>query len=264
MKVKQVFCKSILSKSRLGTDYSINPYRGCAHACEYCYAPYVLREKREWGKFIEVKINAPEVLEKDLKRNKPGTIFISSVTDPYNPLEKKYKLTRRILEKLKNTKFSVSVQTKSNLVLRDIDLLKDMDCEVGLTITTFNKETRKLFEPNASSSKERLKALKKLKEAGIKTYIFFGPILPLISDENLEDTIKKFASVKPDYIYVDKLNIKRPSHWRKIRKLLEKNYPEFVEKWERILFSENDYYQKIKERIVKLCKIYNLKFVFCY
>ena len=264
MEVKEIKCKTILSKSRLGTKYSINPYRGCAHACEYCYAPYILREKREWGEFIDVKINALEVLEKDLKKHKPGTIFISSVTDPYNPLEKKYRLTRRILEKLKNTKFSISVQTKSTLVLRDIDLLKDMDCEVGITITTFNEKARKVFEPNTPSSEERLEALKKLKESGIKTYIFFGPVLPLISDENLEEVIKKFASVKPNYIYIDRLNIKGPFHWRKIKNILEKNYPELVDKWERILFSENDYYQKIKERIIKLCKNLDLKYDFCY
>lgn len=264
MLVKEVFCKSILSKSRLGTDYSINPYRGCAHACEYCYAPYILREKRKWGDFIEVKINAPEVLEKDLKKHKPGSIFISSVTDPYNPLEKKYKLTRRILEKLKNTKFSISIQTKSNLVLRDIDLLKELDCEVGMTITTFNEESRKIFEPNASSSEKRLEALKILRENGIKTYVFFGPVLPLISDENLKETIKKFVSVKPDYIYIDKLNIKGSLHWRKIKNILEKNYPELVKRWEKILFSENDYYQKIKSRIIKICKNINLKYEFCY
>jgi len=209
-------------------------------------------------------MNAPEALEKDLKRNKSGTIFISSVTDPYNPLEKKYELTRRILEKLKDTKFFISIQTKSDLVLRDIDLLKQMDCEVGMTITTFDENARKIFEPNASSSKERLKALKILKDNGIKTYIFFGPVLPLISDKNLEETIKKFASVRPDYIYVDRLNIKRSLHWRKIRKILEKNYPELFEKWERILFSENDYYEKIKKRVIELCKKYNLKYELCY
>jgi DNA repair photolyase len=90
MDVKEVFGKSIMSKSKLGMDFSINPYRGCSHACVYCYAPYVLREKREWGKFMEVKINAPEILEKDIRRFKKGTIFISSVTDCYNPLEEKY------------------------------------------------------------------------------------------------------------------------------------------------------------------------------
>lgn len=263
MDVKQVLCKSIMSKSRLGTDFSINPYRGCSHACVYCYAPYVLREKRKWGEFMEVKINAAEILEKDLRRHKKGSIFISSVTDCYNPLEKKYKLTRKILEKL-DKNFSVSIQTKSDLVLRDMDILKKLDCEVGITITTFDEKARKTFEPNCPSSEERLDALRKLKENAIKTYIFFGPVLPLISDKNLDETIKKFSSVKPNYIYVDKLNIKNRIHWYRIRKVLEKEYPEMCEKWEKILFSENDYYENLKNDVKKLCGKYNLKYVLCY
>jgi len=264
MRIRKVLCKSIMSKSRLGTDYSINPYRGCTHACVYCYAPYVLRENRKWGEFVDVKINAPDVLDRDLRRYRKGTIFISSVTDPYNPLEKEYKITRRILEKLVNTKFSASIQTKSSLVLRDLDLLKQIDCEVGMTITTLDEEARRIFEPNTSSSEDRLKALKILKENGIKTYIFFGPFLPLISDENLEETIKKFAGVKPDYIYLDSLNIKNRIHWRKIRKVLEKHYPKLVEEWEKILFTKNDYYNKIKKRVVELCKKYYLEYELCY
>jgi DNA repair photolyase len=261
---KEILCKSVLSKSRLGTDYSINPYRGCTHCCEYCYAPYVLREKRKWGSFIEAKINAPEVLEKEMRKSRPGTIFISSVTDPYNSLEEKYKLTRRILEKLIGTEFFASIQTKSTLVLRDIDILKKINCEVGMTITTFDEDVRKVFEPNTSSSEDRLNALKILKENGIKTYIFFGPFLPLISDKNLEETIRKFASVEPKYIYLDKLNIKRRVHWDKLRKVLEKNYPELVSEWERILFSKNDYFDRIRKRVVELCRKYNLKYELCY
>jgi DNA repair photolyase len=176
MLVNEIFCKSILSRSRLyGCDFSINPYRGCEHACIYCYAPYILREQREWGSFVDVKVNAPEILVKDMLKAKRGVIYISSVTDPYQPLEKKYELTRKILEILKDTKFFVSIQTKSSLVLRDIDLLKKMDCEVGFTITSLDENARKVFEPNTSSIEERLKALKELKEAGISTYIFFGP-----------------------------------------------------------------------------------------
>jgi DNA repair photolyase len=262
--IKETQCKSIISKSRLGTDYSINPYRGCGHACAYCYAPYVLRENRKWGEFVEVKTNAPEILDKDLKRNKPGRIFISSVTDPYNPCEKKYMLTRKILEKLVNTKFSISLQTKSVLVLRDVDILKKLDCEVGMTITTFDEKARKIFEPNTYSSDERLNALKTLKENGIKTYIFFGPFLPLISDRNIEETISKFASINPDYIYLDRLNIKRKVHWNKMRKVLEEHYPELVGEWERILFTKNDYYEKIRKKVVDLCKKYNLKYELCY
>ena len=261
--MKEIICKSVLSKSRL-EDYSINPYRGCTHCCKYCYAPYILRENREWGTFIEPKVNAPEILEKELKRNKPGNIFISSVTDPYNSLEKKYKLTRRVLEKLVNTKFSASIQTKSTLILRDLDLLKKIKCEVGMTITTFDENARKIFEPNASPSIERLEALRKLKQEGVKTYIFFGPLLPFISDKNLEETIKKFSTVDPDKVFVDRLNIKRPVHWTKIKTVLEKNYPQLLDKWQDVLFSDNDYYEGIKEKLARLFRKYGLNYVFCY
>lgn len=264
MLAKEVLCKTILSKSRLETKYSINPYRGCSHACVYCYAPYILRESREWGSFMEAKINAPEILEKDLKRNKPGTIFISSVTDPYNSCEEKYRLTRSILEKLKGTDYFAVVQTKSKLILRDIDLLKQIKCEVGMTITTFDEEARKVFEPGASPSFERLEALKKLKEEGIRTYIFFGPFLPMLSDVDLEETVKKFASAKPDYVIVDRLNIKRPVHWKRLKSILEKNYPQLVDKWQEILFSDNEYYKGIKDRLAKLFQNYGLKYEMCY
>ena len=261
--MKEITCKSILSKSRL-EDYSINPYRGCTHCCKYCYAPYILREKREWGTFIEPKINAPEVLEKDLKKNRPGNIFISSVTDPYNSLEENYKLTRRILEKLIGTKFSASIQTKSKLVLRDIDLLKKIKCEVGMTITTFDEKARKVFEPNASSSMERLETLKKLKDEGIRTYIFFGPMLPFISDKNLEETVNKFATAKPDRIFADKMNIKRPVHWTKLKSVLEKNYPDLVDRWQEILFTDNDYYDVLKQKLIELFRKHGLNYSICY
>jgi len=259
---KEILCKSVLSKSKL-EKYSINPYRGCTHNCAYCYAPYILREGREWGTFIEAKVNAPEVLEKELKKNKPGNIFISSVTDPYNSLEEKYELTRKILEKLVNTKFSASIQTKSTLILRDIDLLKQINCEVGMTISTFDENARKIFEPAAPPSIERLEALKKLKQNGIKTYVFFGPMLPFISDANLEETIKRFASVEPDKIFADKLNIKRPAHWKKLKSVLEKEYPELADKWQEAL-SNNDYYNELKKKLIRLFEKYGLRYQICY
>jgi DNA repair photolyase len=213
---------------------------------------------------MEAKINAPEILEKDLKRNKPGTIFISSVTDPYNSCEEKYRLTRKILERLVDTEHYAVVQTKSALVLRDIDILKKLKCEVGMTITTFDEKARKLFESGASPSLERLEALKKLNDEGIETYIFFGPMLPLISDNNLEDTIKKFASVNPHHVMVDKLNIKRGDHWNKIKSVLEKNYPDMVSRWQEIIFNDNDYYDNIRKKLVELFQKYDLKYEMCY
>jgi DNA repair photolyase len=264
METREIKCKTIMSKSGLhDSDFSINPYRGCQHACIYCYAPTILREKRLWGTFLDVKINASDVLPKEILKNKKGNILISSVTDPYQPAEAKYKITRSILEKL-NKDFFVSILTKSSLVLRDLDLFKKLNCEVGLTITTLDEKFAKVFEPNCSSPQQRLEALKILKKSGIRTYLFFGPLLPFISDTDLENTIKRFLEAKPDRIYVDRLNIKRRDHWKKIKDVLEKNYPEMVEKWERVLFSKNGYYEELKQKIIDLSKNSATKFEFCY
>jgi DNA repair photolyase len=265
MDIKKVLCKSILSKSGLyDSKYSINPYRGCSNSCIYCYAPYILREKRNWGTFVDVKINAPEVLAKEMHRKKKKNILISSVTDPYQETEKKYKITRQLLEKLVNTDFVVSILTKSPLVLRDLDLFKKMNCEIGLTITTLDENAAKVFEPGAPPPKERLEILSYLKISGIKTYIFFGPLLPFISDIELEKTISKFAMSKPDKIFVDKLNIKGQNHWSKIKNVLEKSYPDLVKRWEEVLFSENDYYEKLKQRITEIFQNYEIKYEFCF
>lgn len=263
MEIKKVLCKSVLSKSKLyDSDYSINPYRGCSASCIYCYSPYVLREGRKWGTFVDVKTNAPDVLEKELRKVNSGSILLSSVTDPYQPLERRYEVTRKILEKLKETELFVSILTKSSLVLRDIDLLKQMNCEVGITITTLNDNIRKLFEPNASSIEERLNALKKLKDEGIRTYIFFGPMLPFISDKDLEETLKKFAELKPEKIYIDKLNVKNPFHWKKLKSFLEENYTDLADRWETAI--SDDYYKELKEKIVELCKRFDLNCELCY
>lgn len=252
-----------------GPVYNLSINKDKTYTCNLvavsnCYAPLVLREKRKWGNFIDVKTNAPEILEKQLKKIKSGNILISSVTDPYNPLERRYQITRKILEKLKDKDFFVSILTKSNLVLRDVDLLKQMKCEVGVTITTFNEEARKVFEPNTISSEERLKVLDELKKQGIKTYVFFGPLLPYISDVSLEKTIEKFAGVKPFNIFVDRLNVKSSYQWKIIEKVLEKNYPQLLNQWKDVLFSKNDYYEKLKEKIVELCRSFNLNYEICY
>lgn len=270
MEVKEIRCSTIMSKSGLyDTDYSINPYRGCEHNCLYCYAPYILREARKWGEFVDVKINAVEVLEEQIKKHKRGDIscfhiLISSVTDPYQSLERKYKITRRLLGKLKTTKFFVSILTKSTLVLRDLDLFKKMNCEIGITITTLDYNAAKVFEPGVPAPEQRLETLRYLKFSKIKTYIFFGPLLPFISDVDLEKTINRFSMVKPDYILVDKLNIKSQDHWNKIKDALEKNYPELVEKWKEVLFSGSDYYEKLKQKIIEISRNYDIKCEFCF
>jgi len=196
MKITETTCKTALSKSNLpGLDYSLNPYRGCQHGCAYCYVPNVLRIKREnWGDFVEVKTNIPNVLAKELKNKKPGIVGISTVTDPYQPIEKKYKLTRYCLEQLLIHDFPICVQTKSDLILRDIDIIsKFSNVEIMMSIATLNDDERKLLEPNSSSIQNRLNVLQQFSDAGIEPSVFFGPIYPTIKIEDIPVIIDTFV-----------------------------------------------------------------------
>ena len=174
MKVKEIKASSIITKSNLpDADYVINPYIGCTHACIYCYARFMKRftgHTEEWGEFLDVKINAPDLIPEQTNKYRGKSVFLSSVTDAYLPIERKYQLTRKILKKLVALQPNIGILTKSDLVLRDIDLLKQFkNCEVGLTITTSDDNLRKEIEPFTSSIQNRIKALKRLKESGIRT-----------------------------------------------------------------------------------------------
>jgi DNA repair photolyase len=204
-KVKEIKAKSVLNKSKI-FDYCLNPYTGCQINCRYCYARLFMRRysghKEAWGDFVDAKINASEVLKKQLDKAKKGTVWISSVCDPYQPLEAKYELTRRCLKELVKKQFPVNIQTKSKLVLRDLDLFQEFEeMDVGFTITTDDERMTKLFEPNATPVKERLTALEKIHSLGIKTFAFVGPLLP----GNPEKLIEKLEG-KVDNIYIDKMN----------------------------------------------------------
>ena len=267
MIIKEIKCKSLLNKSKLA-DFCINPFVGCQHACKYCYADYYTKKytnhKEAWGSFVDVKINAPEVLRKEVLRKKKGLVFISSLTDAYQPLEEKYEITRKILEILLRNNFSVCIQTKSSLVLRDVDILKKFkECEVGFTITTLDEGIRKVFEPFSSPVKEKLKALKILNRNEIETYAFFGPVLPYLSDKNLEEYFQTMKNLGVSSVWIDKLNLK-PKVWEKLQIVLKENFPELVEKWRRIFFEKNNYYQKLKKEIEKLGNQEKIKIIFCY
>ncbi len=210
MKIQEIKVKTVLAASKLpAVDYCVNPYVGCAHACVYCYACFMKRftnHEEEWGDFLDVKINALEVLAKELsgQGKKIGTVLLGSVTDAYQPLEKKQQLTRGILEILSRHDFPISILTKSKLVVRDMDILKKFShCEVGLTITSLDEGISRIFEPAASSPAHRLAALSLLHDNQIKTYAFVGPILPGISDLNL---IISELSGKIDYLMFEALN----------------------------------------------------------
>jgi DNA repair photolyase len=182
----------------------------------------------KWGSFVDVKMNAPELLSKQLKRAQRGTVMLSSVTDPYQPAEAKYKLTRKCLEALALYQFPVSILTKSPLVLRDMDIITDInDIEVGLTITTDNDKVRKIFEPDAPPISARIDALKKLHNEGISTYVFIGPLLPMDSAV-LANSIKPYTG----RILIDRMNYTNKTKWLyrkyKIEKWLDIKYIERV------------------------------------
>jgi DNA repair photolyase len=203
MIVKEVYAKQILSKSKVA-DYTINPYVGCEHGCTYCYARFMkrfTRHKEKWGQFVDVKINAVSLLQREIQKRRIGKVWISGVCDPYQPLEAKYELTRGCLEILLAYDWPITIQTKSPLVLRDIDLLKQFtDCEVGLSITTAHDGIRRLFEPNVPPINQRIETLAKLHSAGLQTFAMIAPILP-----EAEQLISRLKG-KVDYILIDKMN----------------------------------------------------------
>ena len=194
--------KTILNKGTgflSGYTHSLNPYTGCSFACSYCYVrqmPVSLFRKKEWGSWVDIKQSAPTILEKELKRAKSKdkvTIFMSSSTDPYQPIEFKERLTRSLLEVMvHNQPDFLFVQTRSPLVKRDIDLLKQFKekVRVSMTIETDLDEIRKYFSPIAPPINARLATLKELVEAGIPAQATIAPILP-----SSEDFPKKLSEI---------------------------------------------------------------------
>jgi DNA repair photolyase len=239
MKIREIFSKTILTRTAIpGLDYCINPYVGCGHGCRYCYASFMKRftgHQEAWGEFVDVKVNAPGLLRRQLKRAKPGIVCLSTVTDPYQPLEKVYRLTRRCLEALLDDQFPVRLLTRSWLCLRDIDLFKRFkNIEVGLSITTDADSVRKILEPHSPSIESRLRALRTLRQEKIKTYVFVGPMLPL-------DPVKLVTMLEG---LVDEVLIDRVNYQNKVKSLYRKAG------WERYL--EGNYFllvgRELKER----------------
>jgi len=255
MKITEIKCKSALSKSNLpGLEYCLNPYRGCQHSCAYCYVPNVLRIKREeWGSFVDVKTNIANVLANELKNKKPAVVGISTITDPYQPIEKKYKLTRYCLEQLLKYDFPICIQTKSDLILRDIDLIsKFSDIEVMFSIGTLNDSQRKLLEPNASSIQERLNAIKQISENKVKTSVFFGPIYPSLKIEDITEIIDVFKASGVSEIMIDRFNLK-PGIKENI-KLKVKSDPIFSKLFSEKIFVQSEFYNKIRSNIYTAAK----------
>lgn len=203
MILREISAKSILSRSQV-YDYALNPYVGCSHGCRYCYAAFMKRftgHREPWGAFVDVKVNAPELLAREIRRKPVGRVWVSGVCDPYQAAEKRFRLTRRCLEILLENRWPVTVQTKSALVLRDIEILARFeDIEAGFSIATADETMRKLFEPGAAPVRDRVRALDVLHARGVRTYAMIAPILP-----GAEGLIEELAG-KVDHVLIDRLN----------------------------------------------------------
>ena len=220
MIIQEIFAKTILSKSQI-QEYAFNPYVGCSHACRYCYASFMRRftgHKEKWGEFVDAKVNAPDLLAREIKRKRLGRVWVSGVCDPYQPAEKKYKLTARCLEIFSEHQWPVTVQTKSSLVLRDIEILeKFKNIEVGFSITTADEKIKEIFEPGASPIKERIHALEVLHSRGIQTFAMIAPILPKAGGliEQLPGKVDHVLIDRLNYFYANRTYQKIKMEWAK-------------------------------------------------
>jgi DNA repair photolyase len=202
---KIVEAKRALSPSGLpGIEYALNPYGGCEHGCVYCYAPEVLHTDWKDWRVVKVRSNIPDRLSKELV-GLEGTIGIGTVTDPYQYAEKRFMLTLKCLEILKKKNFRIHLHTKSDLILRDIDLISSMKGEVGITITTVVEKYSKITEPGAPLPQKRLEALKRLCEKGVDAYALIGPVLNHLEGSEAQ-FVEAVASTGVKRVYIDSLN----------------------------------------------------------
>ena len=175
-------------KAILSPQNGMNLYRGCTHGCIYCDSRSKCYRMNHDFEDIEVKLKADELLEHTLRRKRTkGMIMAGALTDPYVPIEEELQITRRCLNQIERFDFGLAIQTKSNLIMRDIDILDKINrktkCVVGITMTTYDEELCKKLEPNVCTTKERFSVLLALKERGIPTIVWMNPILPFINDD---------------------------------------------------------------------------------
>jgi DNA repair photolyase len=251
--IGKAFCKSIMNRSGIkGVDYAINPYTGCGHSCKYCYARFMTRwvhQGEEWGSFVDAKLNAVECLKNEAPRKRRGVVLLSSVTDPYQPAEKIYKITREILGVLCDYDFPVQILTKSSLITRDLEVITEIEeMEVGLTITCMNDSVRRAFEPGASTIYERLEALRVINEVGVPTYAFLGPLLPFLSEDGLGELLSLLAD-RVNRVIVDRLNIKA-GNWLPINRTLERYNPQIIPRFKEAAAEGSAYYEGLKRDLI--------------
>ncbi|MFA6033732.1 MAG: radical SAM protein [Myxococcota bacterium] len=199
--------KTALSRSGIIKDgWCINPYGGCVHCCRYCYATFMRRfnDVREpWGEYVIVKKNILDVLDRELLRRRPARVWMASVTDAWQPVERRLKLARGAMERLLCAGFELSLLTKSPLIVRDIDLMKKHPAlvDAGVTVTTDDPEVARFMEPRVQPPLARIETLAKLSDAGITTHAFVGPALPM-NPQKLASALKAVTG----RVIIDRMN----------------------------------------------------------
>jgi len=212
-----VQCKRALSPSGSpGADHSLNPYGGCEHGCLYCYAQELTHTPWNEWRVVKVKGNLLDRLDRELP-NTDGVICVGTVTDPYQNAESRFELTRECVRKLCASKRRIHIDTKSDLILRDIDLLKTADGDFSLTITTLDDRISKMTEPGAPLPERRLDAMREMVSEGLRTYALVGPVLSTLEGKEAE-LVEAIASTGVRRIYVDKLR-ERPLLKKRMERL---------------------------------------------
>ena len=260
----------IKAKSILSAKNGMNLYRGCLHGCIYCDSRSTCYNIQHNFEDIEIKSNAIDLLEKALKnKRKKCMIGMGSMTDPYIPLENEIQNTRKALELIYKYGFGVTLITKSSLVLKDLDILKEINkktkCVIQITLTTFNEKLCKIIEPNVSTTKERFEVLKILNQNNIPTVVWFTPILPFINDtdENLIGILNYCAQAKVYGIICFGIGLTlRNGNREYFYKNLDKYFPNLKEKYIKtygnnyMLDSKNSKY--LMNILYKTCKQHNI------
>jgi DNA repair photolyase len=269
--------RSILNKctaAYMPFTWTINPYRGCEFACKYCYARYThefmeMRDGVDFERKIYVKEHTAHLLRQELKRVKPDEdIAIGTATDPYQPAERRYEMTRAIMEELsRHAGLNIGVVTKSQLVTRDIDLFQKIAehnaLAIHLTITTTDVELARLLEPRAPRPDLRLEAVRKLSDAGITVGVICAPVLPAITDtpKNLDGVVRAAKEAGADYVFANTLFLK-PCSAAVFFPFLEKHFPQLVpaykKRYETDAYVSPEYKKRVLELINRLCKKHGL------
>ncbi|MCB7541663.1 radical SAM mobile pair protein B [Tyzzerella nexilis] len=257
--IRDVETKNIMTKSSLPVGgYSVNPYVGCTHGCKYCYASFMKRftgHTEPWGTFLDIK-HWPAI--KNPRKYKGQRVVIGSVTDGYLPQEKEIRNTRRILEQLKNSGAEILICTKSDLVLRDIDLLKEMGkVTVSWSINTLDEKFQADMDQAVSISR-RLEAMKQVYEAGIRTVCFISPVFPGITDfEKIFERVKDQC----DLVWLENLNL-RGGFKQEILDYIQKCYPHLVTLYDEIYRKgDRSYFRALENQAAQMSQKYDSPFV---